>query len=76
MPLTFALRASIATYALGVGIAALPPSLVMAETPPAPPALDKADVAKLRRLLAEQRQVEAPTPAEIARLRRALLTKN
>lgn len=76
MPLTIALRATVTRSLFAAGFAGGVADIALANTQSEPPPLDSADVARLRRLLAEQRQIEAPTEAEIVRLRRALLTKN
>ena len=76
MPLSLSLRAAARRYASAALLTSFAVDAAFAEEQQTPPALSAAEIERLRRLLAEQRQVEAPTPAEIARLRQALLAKN
>lgn len=75
MPFYISLRATTRRYASAVILTSLTGNVAIADQKSAPPALSAAEIERLRRLLAEQRKAEAPTPAEIARLRQALLAK-
>ncbi len=76
MPLSLSLRAATRRYASAAILTSFAADMAFADQQNTPPALSAAEIERLRRLLAEQRQVEAPTPAEIARLRQALLAQN